>query len=681
MLFDCDEHEFQSLLDSYTTLSQRRFLAKQGISKMKDILLLKPVRYSIRRYDLAMSDLVVGEPVSLIGMLRHVTKRIVRKNLSVFQGMLITGKGEIPVTWFNQAYVKDALKNDPYMVVHGALDESKFGASFQVTSFDICRSFADAGDGQIFPTYPEIKGISNQTLCRLVQSLLTRPKCIRDALPKSIAQSESVVSIHDAIKYLHFPMDKQQVAIGMQRFIFDELMVYLYPRRKRCMDRKQTFKGVALNMDTSFIDAYLRALPYTLTGAQQRVWAGIRDDLASKRGVFRLLQGDVGSGKSDIAWLSLLAAYSAGWKGALLVPTEVLAQQHYRTCKQRLGQIGVQVILLKGKQSKKEKEAALMRLDQEDPVIVIGTHALIQEGVSMHRLGFVVIDEQHRFGVFQRQSLLDKSEEAPHCLFMSATPIPRTLVLTHYGDLDHDVIDELPPGRKPPKTYYGKPSRLGQVLEFIRLELQQGRQAYIVYPLIEASEHLDVAPAVDGYAFISDYLSEFKVGLMHGRLSEDQKDDVMNAFKLNSTQILVSTTVIEVGVDVPNASTMVIMHAERFGLSQLHQLRGRVGRGSGQAHCFLIAEANSVESKKRIKAMMESTNGFHLAQEDLAIRGPGNVLGTQQSGALVFSFANILDRNKVECISNLCDRLIQSSENSFIDYLDSRDGIVTESLN
>ena len=360
------------------------------------------------------------------------------------------------------------------------------------------------------------------------------------------------------------------------RFKFDEIFGYLFPRRHRYHSTKTEQKGIELSLDHDYISGYLNQLPYKLTNAQQRVWDHIYDDLQQKKCVYRLIQGDVGAGKTDIAILGLLAAYGSGYKGAILVPTEILAQQHYYKCKARCEALNVPIILLKGKLSKKKKEDIYQALNSEKPIIIIGTHALIQDTVSIKNLGFVVIDEQHRFGVFQRQSLLEKSDHVPHCLFMTATPIPRTLMLTHYGDLDHDVIDELPPGRKPAKTYYSKANRMIQIYEFIRIEMQHGRQAYVVFPLIEESEHLDLACAVEGYETFTEYFSDKEVGLLHGKLPEDEKNAIMDQFKANEIQILVSTTVIEVGVDVPNASVMVIMNAERFGLSQLHQLRGRV---------------------------------------------------------------------------------------------------------
>ena len=663
MLFKFDDDVFQYVLKKQLSESQYSFLSKQGIRNPLDIFLLRPKRYDVRSYDIKLSDLVVGEQRALIGKIRSISKKKIRNNLVVYNAMLHTNFDQIPIVWFNQQYLIQTLKKDPFVVVVGTLEDSSFSVSFKVAEIEIVYKFSDALQGKPCPVYPDIRGISNQKLRAIIRECLDKyPQHLVDVLPDSIRQDQSLLSAYDAVKQFHFPESQQQVKQATDRFTFDELFEYLYPRRHRHFMTHTEQAGIVLSVDQSFIDGYFKQLPYSLTGAQQRVWDHIMDDLGQHKCVYRLIQGDVGSGKTDVAILSLLAAYGSGYKGAILVPTEILAQQHYYKCMDRLSNLGVEVMLLKGKLSKKKKQVIYDRLASEDPLIVIGTHALIQDRVSIHKLAVVVIDEQHRFGVFQRQSLLEKSDRVPHCLFMTATPIPRSLMLTHYGDLDHDVIDELPPGRKSAKTYYAKLNRMVQIYEFIRLELQHGRQAYVVFPLIDESEHLDLANAVQGYETISEYFSDKKVGLLHGKMSDDEKNTIMDQFKANDTHILVSTTVIEVGVDVPNASVMVIMNAERFGLSQLHQLRGRVGRGADQAHCFLVADAKSPESKQRIKAMLDTTNGFKLAEEDLKIRGPGNLLGTQQSGELVFSFANVMDQRRVQRVVDICDGVIQHPE-------------------
>jgi ATP-dependent DNA helicase RecG len=669
MLFEYNPTAFQAIIAKQLTPSQRAFVAKQGLATPNDFLLCQPKRYDVRQYRMAASQLQVGVSYALIGQLRHIQSRNIRRNLTVYNGMLHTGSGEIPIVWFNQKYIVDRLANDPYVVAYGKWDATKLSMAFNMAQCDICYRFEDTGDGTIMPYYADIKGVSNKKLTSIIKLLLqTANENLLDMLPDAVRRAEGLVTAMQALNDCHFPKNQAQVAQAQQRFAFDELFMYLYPRRERHLSTKVSYTGVCLSNSHHLCTQYVNQLPYTLTGAQERVWTNIQQTLTDNKLVFQLIQGDVGSGKTDIAILSLLAAVGAGYKGALLVPTEILAQQHFYKCQERCQALGVTIVLLKGKMKVSERKAAIAQLSGPEPLIVVGTHAIIQDTISISQLGFVVIDEQHRFGVFQRQVLLDKSvdasstKETPHCLFMTATPIPRTLMLTHYGDLAHDVIDEMPPGRVPIKTYYGKTHRMQQIMEFIRLEIKKGCQAYIVYPLIEASEHLDLACAMEGYEQVCHEFSDHGVGLLHGKMKPDNKKDIMDKFKQGEVHILVSTTVIEVGVDVPNATVMVIMNAERFGLSQLHQLRGRVGRGTVQGHCFLVADAKSVESRQRIKAMVASTNGFALAEEDLKIRGPGNLLGTQQSGDMVFSFANIMDQAVVQRVVAQCDAILSQKD-------------------
>ncbi len=682
MLFYYEESLVDGILSKYLSASQQSLLIKQGLKKASDFLLLRPKRYELRRYDVKLSQLKLDHQYSIIGKVRSISKRRIRKNLTIFSGLLMTKHDQIPLVWFNQNYLSKKLVNDPYVIANGKMDSSQLNESFQVASFEICSSFKSAGDGQIFPIYPDIRGISNKIIVQLIQRFLTLDA--RDLLTDSIRSSEGLIAIKDALRYFHFPQSQYDLDQAFKRLSFDEMLIYMYPRRFRHQQTTSASAALAINPDHPLIQTYLSQLPYQLTQAQARVWDNIVHDFNSNRTVFRLIQGDVGSGKTDIAILSLLAAVGNGYKSALLVPTEILAEQHYLKLSDRCSQLGVQLYLLKGKQRKKERQLVLDALTSQVPLIVVGTHALVQDSVQITNLGLIVIDEQHRFGVFQRQTLLEKSNQSPHCLFMSATPIPRTLMLTHYGDLDHDVIDEMPPGRQPSKTYFGKLKKINQIHEFIRIALKQGRQAYVVYPLIEESEHLEnVQPAIDGFHMLTDVFDEFNVGLLHGQMLNDDKQHVMALFKQNKIQLLVSTTVIEVGVDVPNATIMVIMNAERFGLSQLHQLRGRVGRGTEQAHCFLVADPKSVESKQRIQAMIKTTNGFELAEEDLKIRGPGNLLGTQQSGDIVFAFASLTNQVLIQRVIACCDKVLKepNEHTELTHYFEQKLAIFSEHLN
>lgn len=682
MLFEFDSGIFNQIIQRRLTDAQQKLLSKQGIKTAMDFLLLQPKRYDYRQYDRTIRQLESGQEMSLIGKIRDISKRTIRKNLTVVHAVLVTKNDRIPVVWFNQLYVLERLKKDPYVVLNGALDVHAFSPTYKVTNIEIVYQFSDTYNEQLCPLYPDIRGISNHVIrCLIKDCVCMGSAYFFDGLPDNIRLGQNLLSAKQAIENLHFPSSKTMYQHAIDRLSFDELFRYLFPRRRRYMQTKTETAGLQLDMKSVFMNDYLNQLPYQLTQAQQTVWNNIKHDVNRKKRVFRLIQGDVGSGKTDIALLTVLAAYGTGYKGAILVPTELLAQQHYVKCMDRCSQIGVSILLLTGRKRKKEKAAIYDALKSKKPCIIVGTHALLQDAVQISKLGVVVIDEQHRFGVFQRQRLLSQSEVLPHCLFMTATPIPRTLMLTHYGDLDHDCIHELPPGRKPPKTYYAKFNRMQQIYAFIRLELSQKRQAYVVYPLIDESEHLDLENAIQGFGVFNEEFSEYSVALLHGKMTDQEKLDVMSQFKQNIHQILVSTTVIEVGVDVPNASVMVIMNADRFGLSQLHQLRGRIGRGADQSHCFLIADSKSSDARERIQAMLDTSNGFELAEKDLKIRGPGNLLGSQQSGDISFSFASIMDTQRVSDMIALCDDIV-SRPNDYqpvIDWMDQSP--ITQQLN
>jgi len=394
------------------------------------------------------------------------------------------------------------------------------------------------------------------------------------------------------------------------------------------------------------ISRYYQLLPYTLTNAQARVIEEIMADLKKPVAMNRLIQGDVGSGKTDVAIVTLLAAIEAGKNGVLMAPTEILATQHYLKIKELLDSLGIPCTLLKGKMKKQEKQAALDIIEATDPCIIIGTHSLIEHYVALSNCGVIIIDEQHRFGVMQRIKLQDKAHN-PHCLFMTATPIPRSYMLTCFGDLDKSIIDELPPGRIRPKTSLVSEEFLPQVYQQCAKRLQLGEQLYIVYPLVEESEKVDLKSAVEGFESIKIIFKDYTVALIHGRMKPEEKKSIMHDFKENKAQILVSTTVIEVGVDIPNATIMMIQDADRFGLSQLHQLRGRIGRGGKPSFCFLVSKSNSEQAKKRFKAITDTSDGFKIAEYDLEIRGPGDILGTRQAGIPQFQLADLLRDEQV----------------------------------
>ncbi|MCR5573842.1 MAG: ATP-dependent DNA helicase RecG, partial [Bacteroidaceae bacterium] len=471
---------------------------------------------------------------------------------------------------------------------------------------------------------------------------------LKDPLPETltpeIISQHHLMSLNDALRNIHFPTNNEALRQAKLRLKFEELFYVQLNILRYASDRRRKFRGYVFSHVGAYFNTFYRDyLPFALTEAQKRVIREIRSDLGSGKQMNRLLQGDVGSGKTMVALMTMLLAIDNGYQACLMAPTEILANQHYETLTRQLDGLGVQVELLTGSIKGKKRESILQRLSNGEIHILIGTHALIEDGVSFSRLGLAVIDEQHRFGVAQRARLWGKSMQPPHVLVMTATPIPRTLAMTLYGDLDVSVIDELPPGRKPIATLHQFDNRRQQLNAFIRKQVNEGRQIYIVYPLIKESEKIDLKNLVEGFSQVCDDFPDLTVCQVHGQMKPSIKDEQMQRFVRGEAQIMVATTVIEVGVNVPNASVMVIQNAERFGLSQLHQLRGRVGRGADQSYCILVTGFKlAEETRKRIEIMVRTNDGFEIAEADLKLRGPGDLEGTQQSGmAFDLKIANL----------------------------------------
>jgi ATP-dependent DNA helicase RecG len=490
------------------------------------------------------------------------------------------------------------------------------------------------------------KKLENKFLVTAAQNAVTSPLFnIPENLPNAILEKYKFISRRDAIKELHFPQNLSRLEEAKRRLKFEELF-YLQLRHLLLKGfRNRNYKGLIFNhVGTHFNDFYNNHLPFELTGAQKRVLKEIRNDFKTGLQCNRLIQGDVGSGKTMVAMLSMLIAIDNGYQACMMAPTEILATQHYVGLQDWVNSLGLRIELLTGSTPKKKRELLLKDLSEGNIHILVGTHALIEQDVQYQKLGLVVIDEQHRFGVAQRAKLWKKGQSLPHILVMTATPIPRTLAMTVYGDLEVSVIDEMPAGRKPIVTVHRQESMRPAIMDFIKNEIAKGRQIYYVFPLIEDSEKLDLNSLMSGYDMVSGYLSppEFKYSIVHGKLKPAEKDAAMNQFKNHQTDILIATTVIEVGVNVPNASVMVIENAERFGLAQLHQLRGRVGRGNEQSYCILITKPGLSENGyKRIATMVRTNDGFEIAKVDLELRGPGELDGTKQSGVLELKLADI----------------------------------------
>ncbi|MEM7649510.1 MAG: ATP-dependent DNA helicase RecG, partial [Cyanobacteria bacterium P01_A01_bin.70] len=515
--------------------------------------------------------------------------------------------------------------------------------------------------GRIVPVYPLTEGVGAMLVRRAIASALPAAIDLVDPLPEAIRQEFGLVQLPVAIAHIHFPKDEAGLQEARHRLVFDEFFYLQLGLLQRRQERRQQATSVILPPTGALIDQFYANLPFAFTGAQQRVVNEILTDIQEPTPMNRLVQGDVGSGKTVVAVVAILAAIQAGYQAALMAPTEVLAEQHYRKLVSWFNALNLPVELLTGStRTAKRKQIHSELLTGELPLLV-GTHALIEDPVQFQRLGLVAIDEQHRFGVQQRARLQRKGDN-PHVLTLTATPIPRTLALTLHGDLEVSQIDELPPGRKAIKTTLLRGRDRNHAYDLMRREIAQGRQVYIVLPLVEESEKLDLRSAIDEHQRLQEVIfSEFKVGLLHGRMTSAEKDEAISQFRDGHTHILVSTTVVEVGVDVPNASVMLIEHAERFGLSQLHQLRGRVGRGADQSFCLLMSSTRNDVALQRLKVLEDSQDGFFISEMDMRFRGPGQVLGTRQSGLPDFALASLVaDQDALSIARKAAESLINN---------------------
>lgn len=528
--------------------------------------------------------------------------------------------GRLQLVWYNQPYRKNQIRAGQTSVFCGRADRSR-GLKL------VNPTVMDEPPG-ILPVYPLVQGLSQYQVRDAVEKALRRTEgAITDTLPSSFRVQYGLTGLSEAICDVHFPKDMTSLSEARRRLSFEDMLYYLLAigllKRER-LGRA----GIAYNT-TGIRDIFIEGLPFPLTGAQGRVLEEIEGDMGRERPMNRLVQGDVGSGKTVLAFYALTVAAKNGYQGALMAPTEILALQHYAHLKESFGDL---VCLLRGGMGKRERDSIYARVQSGEALVVVGTHALLQSGLVFNRLGLVITDEQHRFGVRQRAQIANKSETMPDVLIMSATPIPRTLAMLLYGDLDLSVLDELPPGRRPVMTRLVPEERRADMYEFLQKQAQEGRQAYVVCPLVEHSDAVEVKSAQEVYEELAGLLPDLTVALLHGRMAAAKKEQIIEAFRRGELQVLVSTTVVEVGVDVPNATVMVIEDANRFGLAQLHQLRGRVGRGASQSFCFLLGDTTGEVAAKRLEIMTKTNDGFLIAQRDLELRGPGEFLGTRQHG-------------------------------------------------
>jgi ATP-dependent DNA helicase RecG len=640
-----------------------RLLSRLGITTVRDALYYLPYRYENRTNIRKLSDLNYGEIETVHG--KVVSADIIKprgKSLRIFELTINDGTGLLKGKWFNQPFMKKNLKIGYEVLLYGVVKRNPYwGIGFEMDNpeYEIIRTdTVEKNDSEtlsreeslihmnrVVPVYRVTSGLSVRQIRTIMFTIInTHVKDIQEVIPSNILSKNRLPDISETLSQVHFPdahADIELLNRGMsdfhKRLAFEEL--FLLELGLAVMQRNSVMeKGFVFNPEGHLLKRLLEIISFRLTKAQERVLDEIRHDMKRPFPMNRLIQGDVGCGKTIVALMAIMNASECGYQSALMVPTEILAEQHYLNLYKMLKDLGLKTCLLTGSR----KNRPLSQIASGEITVVIGTHALIQEGVTFKDLGLVVIDEQHRFGVMQR-ALLRKKADNPDVLVMTATPIPRTLALTLYGDLDFSIIDELPPDRRPVKTLLFHSKQKENIYRFIRDEVTKGRQVYVVYPIIDESEKTDLRSAILGKNAFEKMFPEFNVMLLHGRMKPSEREAIMSAFKKGEINILVSTTVIEVGVDVPNATLMLIVHAERFGLSQLHQLRGRIGRGFHQSYCILVAyEPYGEEARRRLQIMVKTHDGFRIAEEDLNIRGPGEFFGTRQSGMPDLKIANIV---------------------------------------
>lgn len=625
-----------------------KLFQKLNISNVGDLIRYYPRNYDIYEESIPISEVTEGQVVTITGTIYGKVQMNNAKNLQITSIHVKDLTGVIKATWFRMPFLKNTLSRGGVITLRGRVVERRGSLCMEQPEIFYPSATYNEKVHTMQPVYPLTAGLTNNVIMKAVKQAIEYLDLKREFLPPSIRLDNHLAEYNYAIRQIHFPKDKDAFYHARERLVFEEFLIFILALRQMKETNDKTRNEFAFPK-TDMTLRLLSQLPYELTNAQKKVWYEIKSDMQGENIMSRLVQGDVGSGKTIIALLGLILAGENGYQGAMMAPTEVLAKQHYSSITEIFKQynISLKVELLTGSMTAKEKREAYERIASGESNIIVGTHALIQDKVVYRNLALVVTDEQHRFGVKQREKLAEKGQ-TPHILVMSATPIPRTLAIILYGDLDISVIDELPANRLPIKNCVVDTSYRKTAYTFIQKQVAEGRQCYVICPMVEESEFLEAENVIDYARTLQDELgSKIKVSHLHGKMKQTEKDAIMEAFSRNEIQVLVSTTVIEVGINVPNATVMMVENAERFGLAQLHQLRGRVGRGKHQSYCIFMSGSKTDDTKERLSILNKSNDGFFIASEDLKLRGPGDLFGIRQSGILDFKLGDVFQDAKI----------------------------------